>query len=256
MVYCVVRSVPPPRAFLPRTSSIRRRPCTFRTGARRIPAPPDLWSGRRFRPPAAGKLAVVLKVDAVQLLAAGETPDLPHPVLHIGPLFRRKQQGGVGVQAHGHVVEVPGKHAALGDQQIQEVIAGDHLVVPAGVADGNAEGDAVAVHQVHGVQGLLEVALTPVAVVGLLEALHADGYKEITHPQHLPAELLVDEGAVGEGMEGHIPVLFTQADDVLGRGCRGALSHCIIRRIPILPAPASAVQRGRWYSFRYRSAGL
>lgn len=170
MVYCVVRGAPPPRAFLPRASSIRRRPCTFRTGARRIPA---------------------LQICGV------------------GAAFGHQLRQHVGIFQHG---------------------AGAQMVA--------VEGLALA------------------AVVGLLEALHADGYKEITHPQHLPAELLVDEGAVGEGMEGHIPVLFTQADDVLGRGCRGALSNCIIRRIPILPAPASAVRRGRWYSFRYRSAGL
>ena len=33
-------------------------------------------------------------------------------------------------------------------------------------------------------------------------------------PQHLLAELLVDEGAVGEGVERHVPVLFAQVDDV------------------------------------------
>ena len=33
-------------------------------------------------------------------------------------------------------------------------------------------------------------------------------------PQHLLTELLVDEGAVGENVERHVPVLFAQADDV------------------------------------------
>lgn len=33
-------------------------------------------------------------------------------------------------------------------------------------------------------------------------------------PQHLLAELLVDEGAVGDGVERHVPVLFTQVNDV------------------------------------------
>ena len=95
--------------------------------------------------------------DAVQFLAAGDAADFTDPVLHIGPLLRCQQEGGVGVQSHGHVVEVPRKDAALGDQQVQEFVAGDHLVVPAGVADGDAEGNAVAAQQVHGVQRLLEV---------------------------------------------------------------------------------------------------
>ena len=104
-------------------------------------------------------------------------------------------------------MEIPRKNAALGDQQIQKLVAGDHLVVPAGVADGHAEGDAVAVHQVHGVQRLLEVTPPTAAVVGLLKALHADGHEEVAHPQHLLTKFLVDEGTVGEGVKRHIPVL-------------------------------------------------
>ena len=95
--------------------------------------------------------------------------------------------------------------------------------------------------------------LAPAAIVGRLKALHTLMDTKVAHTQHLPAELFVDRGAVGEDMEGHIRCFFTQADDVLGRGCRGTLSTCIIRRIPILPVPASAVRRGRWYSFRYES---
>ena len=164
---------------------------------------------------AAGKLAVVLEVDAVELLAAGDAANFPDAVLHVGALLRRQQQVGGGIDAHGHIVEVPGEHAALADQQVEELVAGDHLIVLAGVADGHAEGDAVAVHQIHGVQRLLEVTLPTASVVGLLEALHADGHEEVAHPQHLLTEFLVDEGAIGEGMERHVPVLFAQADDIL-----------------------------------------
>lgn len=55
-------------------------------------------------------------------------------------------------------------------------------------------------------------------------------------PQHLLAELLVDEGAVGEGVERHVPVLFAQADDVffpqqrLDAGEGQALLVAIFRR--------------------------
>ena len=164
---------------------------------------------------AAGELAVILEVDGVEFLAAGDAPDLPDAVFHIAPLLGIQQQVGGGAHAHGHVVEVPGEVAALADEHIQKLIAGDHLVVLGGVADGDAEGDAVLLHEVHGLHGLLEVALAPAAVVGVLKALHADGDEEVAHPQHLLAEVLVDEGAVGEGVEGHVPVLLAEADDVL-----------------------------------------
>ena len=59
------------------------------------------------------------------------------------------------------------------------------------------------------------MALAPAAVVGLFKALDAHRDEEVPHPEHLLAEIIVDEGPVGEGVEGHIPVLFAQADDVL-----------------------------------------
>ena len=95
---------------------------------------------------AAGELAVVLEVDGVELLAAGDAPDLPDTVLHIAPLLGIQQQVGRRAHAHGHVVEVPSEVAALADEHIQELVAGDHLVVLGGVADGDAEGDAVLAH--------------------------------------------------------------------------------------------------------------
>ena len=164
---------------------------------------------------AARKLAVILEVDAVELLAAGHTADLPHTVFHVGALLGGQQQIGGGAHADRHIVEVPGEDAALADEQIQKFIAGDGLVVFRGVADGHAEGDLVAVHQLHGGQRLLEVALAAAAVIGFLEALDGDGHKEIADPQKLLAEVVIDEGAISEGVEGHIPVLFAQADDVL-----------------------------------------
>lgn len=114
-----------------------------------------------------------------------------------------------------HVVEVPGEDAALADEQIQKFIAGDGLIILGGVANGNAEGNLVAVHQLHSGQRLLEVALAAAAVIGFLEALDGDGDEEIADPQKLLAEIVIDEGAISEGVEGHIPVLFAQANDIL-----------------------------------------
>ena len=112
-------------------------------------------------------------------------------------------------------MEVPGEDAALTDEQIEEFIAGNGLIILGSVANGNAEGDLVAVHQLHGGQRLLEVALAPAAVIGFLKALDGNRHKEIADPQHLPAEIIIDESAVGKGVECHIPVLFAQANDIL-----------------------------------------
>ena len=73
----------------------------------------------------------------------------------------------------------------------------------------------MALQQGHGVGDLLIHALATAGVVGLLEALQADGGDEVLHPQQILAELLVNEGGVGEGQEGHVVVLLAQGDDVL-----------------------------------------
>ena len=164
---------------------------------------------------AAGKFTVILEIDAVELLAAGHTADLPHTVFHVGALLGGQQQIGGGAHADRHIVEVPRKDAALTDEQIEEFIAGDGLIILGSVANGNAEGDLVAVHQLHSGQRLLEVALAAAAVIGFLEALDGDGHKEIADPQQLLAEVIINKGAVGKGVECHIPVLFAQANDIL-----------------------------------------
>ena len=111
-------------------------------------------------------------------------------------------------------MEVPGKVAALGDDEIKERIACDVLVVLARVADGNTEGNAVFVHEIHRRERLFKVPLAAAAVVGVFKALDADRDKEVADAQHLLAEGLINERAVREGMEGDVAVLFAQVDDV------------------------------------------
>ena len=112
-------------------------------------------------------------------------------------------------------MEVPGEHAALLHQHVQELVAGHVLVVAAGVADGYTEGDAVRAHQVHGRQCLGVMTVAAAGIIGVLKAFDADGHHEVAHAQQVLAELIVDQGAVGEGVEGHILVLLAQAQDVL-----------------------------------------
>ena len=163
---------------------------------------------------AACELAVILEVDGEDLLAAGETADLAHAVFHIGALLGIKQQVGRRAHADGHVVEVPGEEAALGDEQVEELVTRDDLVVLARVADGHAERDVVFVHEVHRGERLFKMSRAAAAVVGVLKALDADRDDEVAHALELVAEGLVDERAVREGVEGDVAVLFAQAEDV------------------------------------------
>ena len=163
---------------------------------------------------AVGKLAVVLEIDAVELFSACDPADLAHAVFHIDPLLRGQKQRGICVLPDGHIVEVPRKDAALGDEKIQKFVARDDLVVSARVADGNAERDTVAAHEVHGGKRPLEVSVSAAAVVCFLEALDAHGDKEVSDAEHFLAELVVDQRAVRKGVEGNIAVLFAKPDDV------------------------------------------
>ena len=112
-------------------------------------------------------------------------------------------------------MEEPDEVGAQIDDLVVELLAGDVLVVDAGVAGGDAEGQVVALQQGHGVGDLLVYALAAAGVVGLLKALQGDGGDKVTHPQHILAELLVDQGGVGKGEEGRIAVLLAQGDQIL-----------------------------------------
>ena len=167
--------------------------------------------------PAAGDASahvfrVVLEVHGKDALPGAHLPD---PAVDLGPLLGLGHQLGSGVVAHGHVVEEPDKVRAQINDLVVELLAGDVLIVDAGIAGGDAEGQAMALQQGHRVRDLLIHALAAAAVVGLFEALQADGGDEVLHPQHILAELLVDEGGVGEGQERGVAVLLAQGDDVL-----------------------------------------
>ena len=157
-------------------------------------------------------LGVVLEVHGKDALG------LPHgadAAVDLGPLLGVGHQLGGGVVAHGHVVEEPHEVSAQIHDQIVKLLAGDVLVVDAGVAGGDAEGQVVLLQQGHGVGDLVVHTLSTAGVVGLLEALQADGGDKVAHTQHVLAELLVDQGGVGKGEESRIAVLLAQGDQVL-----------------------------------------
>ena len=167
------------------------------------------------RDAAAGKLAVVLEVDAVQLLAARYAANFAHAVFHIRPLLGGQKQRRVRILPNGHVVEIPREDAALGNEQIQKFVARNDLIVFARVADGYAEGNAVAAHQVHRGKRLLEVPVAAPAVVCVFKALDAHRDEEVAHTEHFLAEFVVNQRAVGKGVEGNIAVLFAEPDNIL-----------------------------------------
>ena len=58
-------------------------------------------------------------------------------------------------------------------------------------------------------------ALAAAEVRSFLKALHADGGDEVLDPQHLIGKFFIDQGAVREGEEHAVTVLFAQRDDIL-----------------------------------------
>ena len=73
----------------------------------------------------------------------------------------------------------------------------------------------MALEQVHGVDDLLIGAVAAAGVSGLLEALDADDGHEVLHAQHVLAELLVDEGGVGEAHEDGVVMLLAELNEVV-----------------------------------------
>ena len=161
---------------------------------------------------AAHILTVVLEVQHEDGLLTAQGTNL---VVHVLSLLGGGEQLGHGVLAHGHVVEVPHEVGTPVHQLVHIGLGADVRDVDAGIADGVAEGQAVALQQVHGLHGSLVGAVTTAGVHGLLVPLHADDGDKVLHPHHVGSELLVNEGAVGEAHEDGVGVDFAELDEVL-----------------------------------------
>ena len=164
---------------------------------------------------AAHVLAVVLEVHGEDGLATLDGTDLADAVEHVLALLDRGHEVGIGAVADGHVVEVPRIAAALGDDQVHELVGRDALDVGAGIAGGRAVEQAVLVHEVEGIHDLLERALAATAVVdrGLI-GLERHGEDDVTETLDLLAERLVDEAGVGEDVEEAVVVRLGELEDV------------------------------------------
>ena len=160
---------------------------------------------------AAHILRVILEVHGEDGLGLTIAADAVHDGFAL--LGRGQQLRRSGI-AHGHVVEEPHEQCAGIDHVIEEFFAGNIGVVFAGVAGGNAEGQLVFLQQPHGIGNLLVYTFAATTIVGILEALQRNGGHKVLHPQHLPAEVLVDQRAVGEGQKFAVRVHLAQLDQI------------------------------------------
>ena len=157
-------------------------------------------------------LRVVLEVHGEDGLGLPVGADA---AVHLRALLRGWQQAGRGPPAHRHVVEVPDEQRPPVDHLVEVGLAGHVGKIGAGVAGGDAEGQAVGLQQLHGPDHLFIDAAAPAAVGGGLKALHAQCGDKVFYPQHIPAELLVHQRAVGEGEELAVRVALAQRQHIL-----------------------------------------
>ena len=96
-------------------------------------------------------------------------------------------------------MEKPDKECAGLNDHIVKFLTADILKIGAGITGGNAKGQMMLLQQSHGCPDFFINSLTSSAVIGLLEALKADGRDKVPDPQHILTKRLVDEGAIGKG---------------------------------------------------------
>lgn len=160
-------------------------------------------------------LAVVLEVNAENLLAAGKAADLAYTLDHVLTLFGIQHQVNVSTIADGHIVEVPVEAHAVADEHIHEFIAGNSLVVGGSVADGGTKQQAVLFHDVHSVHNALEHAFAAAAVGGIIQALNGQEESHVADFLDFLAESIVDQSTIGEQVEHGALVLGSQLEQIV-----------------------------------------
>ena len=160
-------------------------------------------------------LTVILEVDGHDRLSGVVTADPADSLNHVLALFRCQKKIRACSASDRHVMEVPEHLAALLDQHVQELVAGDDLVVDGSVADGCPEQALVLLHQIHRMHDLVEGSLAATAVIRLLKALDGDVGADIPDTNHLLAELLIDQRSVRVEQEIAVLEFLCKADNIL-----------------------------------------
>ena len=160
---------------------------------------------------AADRVAVVPEVHRKEGLGLAELVDL---LIHELALLRSGDQLRHGCRADGHIGEQPCEFCTHIDHGIEIFLAADDLDILAGVAAGNAKEQLALFQARHGLDDLAIGALATAEVGRFLKTLDADGGDEVLHAQHFVGKGIVDQRAVGEGEEGAVVVLFTQANQI------------------------------------------
>ena len=111
-------------------------------------------------------------------------------------------------------MEVPSEPGAFADEEVQEFVRRDGLDIFAGVADRRTEDDAVLAQQVHGMHDPVEDAWAAAAVIDFAETFDAEGEAQIADFDDFLAEIIIDEGAVREGVELTVRMLPAEFQDI------------------------------------------
>ena len=145
--------------------------------------------------------AVILEVNAENLLTTGQATDLANSVDHILSLLCVQHQIHVCTITDRHIMEVPVETDAVADQHVDELVACNSLVVLTRITNGSTIKQSMLLHQIHCMHHLVEYALPTTVICCIPDAF--DGNKEchISDLLYLLTELLIDQGSVGEQME-------------------------------------------------------
>ena len=139
---------------------------------------------------------------------------LSDPAVNSLTLIRVRHQLGNSIVSNGHIMEEPCEQSAVLDHHIEELLAGDILIVCAGVAGGNTKGQLVIFQKLHGMFYFAIYTLTAAAVVGGLKAFQADSRNEVLHAKQLFTERFVDQSTIGEGKELTVRMTLTESNQI------------------------------------------
>ena len=184
---------------------------------------------------------VILKIHEPDGFTALIASDLANSVEDIFSLLRRRHQTDVSILPHRHIMEIPGELDALADQEIQKFIAGHSLDIFLCITNGGPVDQAAPVHQLHGICDLSEGSCAAARIGGLFETFNAHDQDDVPAPADILAELLVNQGSVGENHETAVGMLFCQTNDIAPTNQRFPAGHGVFMNPELLSLRNNAV---------------